>query len=172
MTLEEFQNKKLDEELGVSIFDFVSMMYEVKHEDQKYYSGTWLNFKRLENVPENKFFNLSNNGKNIEMINIDKEKIYTHEIEVDALEILEYTLGDRSFSLNPVRWTRVRKDLSEGKCYMPEIAYDKDTKKLKILDGRHRIVALTKFYNFKKIKCFMMKEDFDKYLNECEVRFE
>jgi hypothetical protein len=48
--------------------------------------------------------------------------------------------------LHPVRYDRVKEDLSNGFCYMPWMSYKADNQReyATIQDGRHRIVALLK----------------------------
>ncbi|WP_319640837.1 hypothetical protein [Ralstonia pickettii] len=46
-------------------------------------------------------------------------------------------------NLNPARWSRVRRDLSEGWCYTPWMSVQQG--RARLMDGRHRIVAMMKF---------------------------
>jgi len=45
--------------------------------------------------------------------------------------------------LNPARWSKVRRDLSDGWCYTPYMGLDEG--EVALTDGRHRIVAMMKF---------------------------
>ena len=56
-----------------------------------------------------------------------------------ALATMPY---DEQLNLNPARWSRVCRDLSEGWCYTPWMGVEQG--RARLTDGRHRVVAMMK----------------------------
>ncbi|CAE6840182.1 hypothetical protein [Paraburkholderia aspalathi] len=64
-------------------------------------------------------------------------------ITIDLQSALDTMPPNERLHLNPARWSRVRRDLSEGWCYTPWMGVEQG--KASLTDGRHRIVAMMKF---------------------------
>ena len=63
-------------------------------------------------------------------------------IKIDLRSALATLPDDEQLNLNPARWSRVRRDLSEGWCYTPWMGVEDG--RARLTDGRHRIVAMMK----------------------------
>ena len=63
-------------------------------------------------------------------------------ITIDLRSALATLPNDEQLNLNPARWRRVRRDLSEGWCYTPWMGVEQG--RARLTDGRHRIVAMMK----------------------------
>jgi hypothetical protein len=64
-------------------------------------------------------------------------------VTIDLRSALATLPEDERLNLNPARWSRVRRDLSEGWCYTPWMGVEEGH--VRLTDGRHRIVAMMKF---------------------------
>lgn len=64
-------------------------------------------------------------------------------VTIDLRSALDTMPASERLHLNPARWSRVRRDLSEGWCYTPYMGVEQG--KATLTDGRHRIVAMMKF---------------------------
>ncbi|SPD46709.1 conserved protein of unknown function [Cupriavidus neocaledonicus] len=62
-------------------------------------------------------------------------------VEIELSNALSALPVDDQLYLNPGRWSDVKKDLSEGWCYTPEMTLCEDGKP-KLMNGRHRTVAM------------------------------
>ncbi|BEU78568.1 hypothetical protein EAG21025_18810 [Enterobacter asburiae] len=61
-------------------------------------------------------------------------------IFADGLKILE-SMGDEAFNIDPIRWHKVKSYIANGMVEYPEM-----TSPFRIMDGRHRTLALTQLY--------------------------
>lgn len=64
-------------------------------------------------------------------------------VTIDLRAALATLPDNEQLNLNPARWSRVRRDLSEGWCYTPWMGVEQG--RASLTDGRHRIVAMMKF---------------------------
>lgn len=104
------------------------------------------NWKDINNIPECSLFDYAG-------IVLDFKRPPVAEsfdiIELPLKEVLS-TLGKNCFVLSPNRWHRVRKQIAQGLIEYPEITVSSQTNKPKLMDGRHRIIAMIKFLGLEK----------------------
>ena len=67
-------------------------------------------------------------------------------VTIDLRSALDTLSPNERLHLNPARWSRVRRALSEGWCDTPWMGAEQG--RAKLTDGRHRIVAMMKFLQF------------------------
>lgn len=101
----------------------------------------WYNWKNIENIPTCGLFDFPP-ATELEFYpapaNVDFEFI-----ELPLHEALSTLDDEMRFELNPLRWHRVKKMLSDGRIEYPEMTLNKEGSPV-LMDGRHRIVAMIK----------------------------
>jgi hypothetical protein len=101
----------------------------------------WYDWKNIENIPTCGIFDFPS-PLTLEFdpapANVEFEFI---ELPLNAAL---FTLHEEMrFELNPLRWHRVKKMLSDGRIEYPEMTLNKEGIPV-LMDGRHRIVAMMK----------------------------
>ena len=141
-----WNGKKLEQsKYGVSAFFNVSFQCLSEPNDL---GAEWYNFGCIENIPDCIKYNYPHSDIEFRLPPASQDKVQLMIDIWDVIGILDY---ERRFHLNPVRWDRIKSNLSEGWCYCPWVTYNEKTNKPEFMDGRHRMMALLKFTKYRKI---------------------
>lgn len=97
----------------------------------------------VENIPDCKKYTL----KNLEDVEFVPDCGYQDYVKVrlPIWDVLS-SLREDALLLRVFRWNRVKSHFSEGKVHYPIVYFNKDDEKPSLGDGRHRLVALMRFY--------------------------
>jgi hypothetical protein len=121
---------------GISSYLFVRMCADMSPDD----GSEWCDFKALDNLPPYSCKYVLDPDTPL----VFRRPPGTEDFTIVKLPLsaaLECLEEDERFNLNPARWDRVKRQLSEGGCEYPWMSALPGGRPM-LQDGRHRIVAM------------------------------
>lgn len=141
-----WNGSKLEEcKPGVSPFFHMSFSFVSDPENA---GRDWYNFGCIENMPSCLKFKYPHNEIEFRIPPGSQNKSL---LMIDIWAVIQTIPYEDRFHLNVARWDRVKSDLSDGWCYSPWVTVDSKSGTPELMDGRHRMVALLKFTEHRKI---------------------
>ncbi|MGP8289221.1 hypothetical protein ACT3OH_02990 [Vreelandella zhanjiangensis] len=137
----------------VSSYFFMRMCTDAFADD----ASEWYDFMALENLPPYSCVYELNVHSPIEFRYPDGTEGF-QVIELPLQAAIETMEKEERFNVNPLRWNRVIRDLSEGWCYYPWMTRAHRTRP-ELQDGRHRILVMMKLLGMKSAPFVVAEED-------------
>lgn len=111
--------------------------------------GRKVNFENMQNVPECGLFAYSNEPT--QFISVPANEDF-EVLELPIEGVLALVDDNEGYEIHSERWFKVRKQLSEeNETHYPWVYVDVENDVVKLMDGRHRLIALWKFKNMRTV---------------------
>jgi len=125
----------------------------------------WYRFEAIDDIPPCALYTFPFQTLNFKVPPLcHGDELVTIHLQ-DALDTLAH---DERLNLNPARWSRVKRDLSQGWCYTPFMGFEDGSPLL--TNGRHRVVAMMKFLGMEYATFSVPPENVDAVSARLRVR--